>query len=67
MIDIKAREDCCEEAAPVSVPFYVPCNRPAEFLMYSPQDKRHYRMCDMCAHHNLKRGMLKVGEYICQD
>ena len=56
----KAQEGCCEEASQFSSLVYIPCNQPATKVMRSDRDKRDYRMCDMCAHHNLKRGMVDV-------
>jgi len=53
-LDLKAGEGCCEEASNWSVSYYIPCNAPATKMVYSPRDKRAYRMCDACAHHNIK-------------
>ena len=61
MIELKAKEGCCEEASFMSREFYIPCNRPATKVMYSERDDRNYRMCDMCADHNTRRGMVEVN------
>jgi hypothetical protein len=60
--ELKAKEGCCEEASTMSHDFYIPCNRPAVKVLYCDKDKREYRMCDMCAHHNLTRGMVVVKD-----
>jgi hypothetical protein len=57
---LKAKEGCCEEASHLSTTAYIPCNRPATKIMHSEKDQRNYRMCDMCADHNLRRGMTEV-------
>ena len=44
--------------------FYIPCNAPATKVLYCNRDKRDYRMCDMCADHNVRRGMVEQGEFI---
>ncbi len=62
-LELKAGPGRCEEASPLSGEKYIPCNAPAERLMYSPQDKRTYRMCGPCADHNLRRGMRDEGPY----
>lgn len=59
-IELKAKEGCCEEASTMSHNFYIPCNAPAVKVLRCDKDKRDYRMCDMCAHHNLKRGMVEI-------
>lgn len=44
--------------------FYVPCNKPAETLVYHKRDDRTYRMCEMCADHNIRnRGGEDRGDY----
>lgn len=60
MIEFKAQDGCCEEASMYSKEFYIPCNATAKHFMYSDRDKRTYRMCEPCAYHNLKRGMVDV-------
>lgn len=63
-IELKADPDCCEEAARLPFDFYVPCNLPAVSVLYSDKDKREYRMCKMCAFHNIKnRGMIYMRQY----
>jgi hypothetical protein len=50
----------CQEASPQSFHFYVPCGRPATLVLWSEKDRRHYWMCEMCADHNTRRGMVIV-------
>lgn len=53
----------CEEASlftPSTEFMYVPCAATATHKMFSKRDDRHYWMCDMCAAHNLGRGMVEV-------
>lgn len=67
MIKLKAKDGCCEEASIHSKDFYIPCNAPAKNFMYSKRDNRIYLMCDPCANHSLKRGMVasdKIKEAI---
>jgi hypothetical protein len=56
----KAQDGGCEEASIFSREVYIPCNQPATKVMRSERDKRDYRMCDMCADHNLRRGMVEI-------
>lgn len=60
MNQLKAKDGCCEEASVFSREVYIPCNQPATQVLYSSRDKRKYRMCEPCAHDNLKRGMVKL-------
>lgn len=61
---LKAKEHCCEEAAPTSTFCYIPCNRPATRIVFLERDNREYRMCMFCADHNIKnRGGEDRGEY----
>lgn len=58
---MKANPGRCEEASPLSLATYIPCNRPAEFMVKT-RDPQPYRMCDMCADHNVKnRGATLLG------
>ena len=41
----------CEEAA-MGIPFYVPCGKPAEFIIANRNER--VNMCPMCANHNIK-------------
>lgn len=62
-----AREHCCEEVSmhSIGVGFEVPCNKPAEILVYHHRDRRSYRMCAGCADHNIRnRGGENRGPYI---
>lgn len=54
----------CEEASFVisSTPtMHMPCSAPATHKMWSDKDNRNYWMCDACAAHNLRRGMVEVA------
>lgn len=67
MLDIKAKEDCCEEAAIGNpLPFYMPCNEPATSIVgWEERSEGPYRMCECCAYHNIKnRGAKYIGPYI---
>lgn len=65
MIDIKAKPHCCEEASPASHSFYIPCNQPATKIVMAKNNEGPYRMCDMCADHNIRnRGATLVGPYV---
>ena len=64
MIDLKADPGCCEEASIASHEFYIPCNRPAVWMVKN-RDPKPYRMCRECAHHNVKnRGATLLMPYI---
>lgn len=59
---ITAGEHRCEEASPMSVDKYMPCNRPARQVVEA--DGKELRMCEACAHHSKhNRGMKIVREY----
>ena len=63
----KVPEGKCQEASMFAASIgmegkYVPCFQPATKLMHCSRDKRDYRMCEMCADHNLTRGMTIVKE-----
>lgn len=60
MPELKAQEGCCEEASSMSRDFYIPCNAPASKVLSCDRDGRDYRMCEPCAWHNLRRGMVDV-------
>jgi len=63
-MDLKAKDHCCEEASTASRDFYIPCNRPATQVVRH-RDDADYRMCDMCANHNIKnRGAVFAGVYV---
>jgi hypothetical protein len=62
-VPLSANPGCCEEASLYSREFYIPCNRPAEFLVQT-KDKSPYRMCDMCTDHNVRnRGAHVIATY----
>ena len=68
MLDVKAKEHCCEECAilPPGMNFYMPCNKPATKMIGWPARKEGpYRMCDDCAWHSVKnRGATEMGSYV---
>jgi hypothetical protein len=44
--------------------FYIPCNAPATRMIKNRDPQSPYRMCDMCADHNVRnRGGEDVGPY----
>jgi hypothetical protein len=43
----------CEEASHLSHKFYIPCGRPAEYIVKN-RDPRPYAMCEACADHNVR-------------
>lgn len=54
----------CQEAASLSLKHYIPCGRPAFFIVRN-KDPKQYAMCDMCTDHNVEnRGasIVKQGE-----
>ena len=51
----------CEEAGPLSGNSYFPCGQPARKVMLSARDGRSYDMCDACADHNTRRGMVEIA------
>lgn len=59
---LKAKPGCCEEAAPESHDFYIPCNRPAvTTVAFVRRGEGPYRMCAPCAAHNTNnRGAERV-------
>lgn len=61
-MELKAREDGCEEASVFSQNVYIPCNAPAEFVVRHSEGD--YRMCAMCTDHNIRnRGAVLIGPY----
>jgi hypothetical protein len=60
---LKASPGCCEEASALSHSTYIPCNKPAA-RMVKNRDTEPYRMCEMCADHNVhNRGATDLGPY----
>lgn len=59
---LKADDHCCEDASALSTTHYIPCNRPAVFIVYSERDKRDYRMCQLCAQHSIQNRDMQVKE-----
>jgi len=65
MLEIKASPNACEEAAPLSREFYIPCNATAVAVVgWKGRDERPIRMCGACEWHNIKnRGGYRVKAY----
>lgn len=65
MTELKANPGCCEEAAPISSQFYIPCNQPAtRMVSFIERGEGPYRMCAGCAWHNTKnRGATDIGPF----
>lgn len=62
-MELKALPGCCEEASSLSTGWYIPCNQPATKIVKT-KDINSYRMCDMCANHNVRARNAKIiGEY----
>ena len=54
-LELKAKDGCCQEAAPTSLSIYVPCNAPAHYLVaYHGRTEGPYRMCEPCKEHNVR-------------
>ncbi len=63
-MELKAKPGGCEEASPQSGEYYIPCNRPAVRMVKNRDPQSPYRMCAMCADHNVRnRGAEDVGPY----
>ena len=62
---IEAKPGCCEEAA-LGMPLYVPCNKPARYMVgWLHRKEGPYRMCEMCAYHNVRnRGATALGDFV---
>jgi hypothetical protein len=65
-IDIKAGPNGCAEASTLSRDRYIPCNRPAKFVVgWTGRSEAPIRMCEMCADHNVKnRGGFIAQPYV---
>ena len=53
----------CEEASPLSVRTFIPCGKPATFLVKN-RDPKPYFMCEACADHNVKNRGATVLESV---
>ena len=54
-MDLKAQEGRCEEASPLSMESYIPCNAPAVAIVaWKNRSDRPIRMCAHCVDHNVK-------------
>lgn len=63
----EAKPNGCQEASELSHSFYIPCNRPATRIIKT-SDATPYRMCNMCAEHNIKnRGAKDLGPFKGRD
>ena len=49
----------CEEASMLSVRMYIPCGKPATFLVKN-RDPKPYFMCEACADHNVRNRGAKI-------
>lgn len=55
MLELKAKDHCCEEASMMSHSFYIPCNKPAAHIVgWKGRSDTPIRMCDACTHHNVR-------------
>lgn len=64
---LEAKPNGCQEAKMGMGDGYIPCNRPATRLI-KHRDEGPYRMCDMCADHNVRnRGGTDVGPFTPTD
>lgn len=61
---IEATAHGCQEAR-LGFPGYIPCNDPATtWVGWIKRGEGPYRMCEACAHHNLKnRGADELGPF----
>jgi hypothetical protein len=59
LLDEVAKNVQCQEASPLSTHSYVPCDKPATFLVDNG-DQRPYLMCGLCAHHNVQNRGAKI-------
>jgi hypothetical protein len=64
--ELKASPDGCAEASTLSGERYIPCNRPAKWVVgWTGRSEAPIRMCEMCADHNVKnRGGFIVSAYV---
>jgi hypothetical protein len=67
MIELKAKPGRCEEAA-LGLPFYAPCNQPAEYILrWKGRTDPEIRVCAACADHNVRmRGGEIVGPFVAE-
>lgn len=65
MAQLEAAPGCCEEASVASHETYIPCNRPARYMVgWSRRTEGPYRMCEPCASHNVSnRGAEIIGPF----
>lgn len=61
MSDLKARPDGCEDASALSTTHYIPCDRPAVFIVKN-QAGTKYRMCQLCAQHSVQNRRMEIVE-----
>jgi hypothetical protein len=68
-VELKASPDGCAEASTLSRERYIPCNRPAKWVVgWTGRSEVPIRMCEMCADHNVKnRGGFIAQPYIPQN
>jgi hypothetical protein len=54
----------CEEASSLSSQYYIPCGRPAEWIVHFPRrGNGPFAMCAMCADHNV---LNRNAQYVMQ-
>lgn len=67
MVELKAKEHCCEECAilPPGISFYAPCNQPAvAIIKWKGRSDASIRVCASCMDHNVRRrGGMILGPY----
>lgn len=62
---LKAAPGCCEEASVASHDTYIPCNRPARYMVgFRHSSAGPYRMCTSCAEHNVSNRGAEILEAI---
>lgn len=62
---LKAKFACCEEAALLPFPGYIPCNKPAVALVgWKGRSDDPIRMCSMCLDHNIRNRGGEVIRYV---
>lgn len=64
-MELKADDNCCEEASILSTNTYIPCNAPAVSIVgWKGRSDKPIRMCRECANHNIRnRGGELIGPY----
>lgn len=64
-MELKAAPGCCEEASIVSHQTYIPCNRPARYVVgWARRREGPYRMCESCTEHSVSNRGAEIIEPI---